>query len=277
MSIMGGGGGGSGQSQSVGAYPTLTTWQRKLLKNLTAQIHPGESVDVYGGEIAPDATASQEAAFDLAGSIGGRSRASRDQATERGVLQLLSGESAFDTDPTARKNLYEAERAEEMRRFQEEVLPTLGRAYGARGHARSGGLEGSMRLAAERLGDDLYRRNTELLYQDENVRRQEAAAARDRIATGVGADAAARQNQALDARTLLEVGGTERAIGAQQNQEAYNKWLAAQPYYNPWLGFLPAALGTQTSTPVVKSDTDWASIGTQLGTSLIGLAGSAGY
>lgn len=267
------GGGGGGQSQKVGQYATLTTWQRKLLKDLTRQIDPGESAEVYGGEISPGATGAQEAAFGMADAIGGDGRASRQNATESAVLSLLSGDAAFDIDPTARKNLYEAERAEELRRYQEEVLPAMSRAFGGRGLARSGGLERSMRLSGERLGEDLYRRNTELLYQDENARRTELAAARDRQALGVSADGQARANDALDIQTLLQAGGTDRAIQAQGNQESYNKWLAAQPYYNPWLGFLPAALGTQTSTPVVKSETDWASLGTQLGTSLIGAAG----
>lgn len=254
-------------------YSPLSLGQRRTLNLLLGEINQSMrdgGVDAYDGTIVPDANALESASYDYAAKVGGRARASRDQEAERGILKLLSGDPAFDVDPTARRELYDAERADALRRFGEETIPLLTRAYGAKGAARSGALTYSLGNAATRLEDDLYRRNTELLLHDEDMRRNELAAARDRIATGVGADAQARQNQALDFGTLLTAGNAQRAVTEAQNKEAYSKWLQEQPWANPWLGFTNAALGAQTNAPYVGSETDWLGVGM----GVLNLAGS---
>ncbi len=223
----------------------LTDEQNATLTALNRQVFGeiGKGSAVYPDQIVPGATGAQTQVFEQVNR--GFDRTERDAGQDQAIMDLLSGDPSFDVDPTARRELYEAERSEELRRFQEEILPMLSRAYGARGAARSGGLERSMRLGSERLGEDLYRRNTELLYADEGARRQELSRSRDRQAVGVEADIMGRQGQYGELGARFGLGAQERGIQGEANSEAYNKWLSGQPYYNPWLGYLPSALGTK--------------------------------
>ena len=267
------------EKEKVKFYSPLNLQQRGFLRQLGGFVQQSMregGVDAYEGELVPDANELERLAFDAAERVGGRGRVSRDESTERGILKLLSGDPAFDVDPTARRELYEAERAEELRRFNEEVLPMISRHWGGRGGARSGALTGSMADAGIRLGNDLYRRNTELLMHDEDMRRNELARARDRIAEGIRADATARQNDATDFGTLYMAGQGVRAINEGQNQEAYSKWLQEQPYFNPWLGYANAILGTPTNAPYVGTETDWVSAGLNIGGSALSLVGGMG-
>jgi hypothetical protein len=206
----------------------LTDEQKEFFSGLINQVLPqiGQSAPVYPGEIAPGASPLQQQAFStLGGAFQGESGAA--------ISRLLSG------DPAVSDDLYAAEKSSQMSQLQDTFKMIEERANFAGGTGRSGGLQRSMTQAAGDTHLGLGRFQSGLSYAG-------GEAAAQRQVAGLGA-----YGSLIGAQ--LGAGQMQRNIAGQQNAEGYNKWLAAQPYSNPWLGFSPQILGTQTKTPVVTT------------------------
>lgn len=216
-------GGSKTESEMKG---TLSPEQRQLLAAIVAQVIPevGQAAEVYGGQIAPGVSPLQSQLFSELGGI------APGQATA-GLSSLLSG----TTDPTARQAAYAGARAEAEQNLRQQ-LPYLEERYNAAGAGRSGGLEHALAQAAGQMETGLGSLQSQLLYSEE-------LAARDRQLQGLG----------LWGGLTSGAGGTQRAITGEQLGEGYNRWLAAQPYSNPWvMSYTPLIMGTQTSAPATR-------------------------
>ena len=226
---------GGGSHTETSMMDTMSPTQQRLLWKLAKQVMPeiGEGAEVYGGQIAPGASDLQQQGFDaLSGAFSGESG--------NALSQMLSGQSAYEVDPAARQQVYDAEKALAMRQFQSETMPMLEERYNAMGAGRSGGLEHAMSQAGGDLSLGLGSLYSNLGYQDEQSRRAGLEAGAQRQGQGLSLWGGITGQQ-------LAGGEMQRGIAGEQLGEGYNKWLAAQPYANPWLtSFLPTLLGTQT-------------------------------
>lgn len=209
--------------------------QRHLLDQIIGEIRGqiGQPGTVYGGQVVPGAAPLQEQVFGQIGALAGPATA--------GYERALSGLPAYEIDPAAREAPYGAIEQQALGQLRKQ-LPYLEERYNAMGAGRSGGLQHAMAQAAGDLSLGLGVLRGQYEYQDELARRQaaESAAMRQFGAAGPGL------------QTLMSAGGVQRGIAGEQMGEAYNKWLMGQPWANPWLGFMPQALGTQAFTPVTQ-------------------------
>lgn len=231
-----------GSHTETESMDVLNPTQQRFLWKLAQQVMPqiGQGAEVYGGQIAPGVSALQQQGFDaLSGMFGGD--------TGGALSAMLGGQSAYEVDPAARQRVYDAERALAMRQFQSEIAPMIEERYNAQGAGRSGGLEHALAQAGGDLSLGLGSLYSNLSYQDEQARRMGLESAAGRQGQGLGLWGSMVGQQ-------LGAGQMQRGIAGEQLGEGYNKWLAAQPYANPWLtSFAPTILGTQTQTPVSET------------------------
>jgi len=200
----------------------------------------GQGIDAYGGQITPDATANQLAAFQGAGNLFRDPRVDSSGA----INQLMSGDPAFQIDPAQREQFYQdALVAPAQSQFQDQ-MQQIDRRYGA-GFGESGSHRGAGYRAAEDFQTNLMGKRAELLYGDEMARRGAAEAGMGRMAQGAGLAGMYGQDQRANLGLMSQLGGEERAIAGQQQGEAYNKWQTEQDYNNPWLGFFGPTMSAQ--------------------------------
>lgn len=228
----------------------LTKEQLQLLGSLTGQIQGqiGQGIDDVGPDQVPGLSGLQDKFISMAESIG--MAGGPEEQRNSSIMNLLSGEPATKIDPAAREKVYKAEEASLLGDLQRDVLPMLEERANARGGARSGALNRSYGRAVTALGEKFNARRSELEYRDEEARRGFSESAANRRLPAIGAFNSSR------GQDLAAVGGAgmlQRDVQGQLQQEAYRKWYAAQPYANPWLGFLGASLGTQSRTPVTNT------------------------
>jgi hypothetical protein len=241
----------SGSKSELAA--SLTPGQSALLEQLTGLLGEqlGQGVEAYPGELSPEASELQQLGFQ---------QAAQDPAQlgefQSAISRLLGGgdRAAFEVDPEARRKVYEAQTAQAGRQFQTQTIPQLMEFYNARGLGRSGGLERALAGAGGELALRGQELQANLEYQDEQARRGalESGANRQLQSRTAGAQGFLGGQAADQTRlqALLGAGGVQRDIAGQGLQADYQKWMQAQPYGNPWLQFLPQALGTAAFTPV---------------------------
>lgn len=221
-----------------GTVGMLTDEQSRLLDEIIGQIRPqvGQGVAQYGGQIVPGVSGLQQQGFDqLAGAFGGQ--------TGDALSRMLSGQSAYEVDPAAREKVYGAERALQMGELQDTWRMLEERANFA-GAGRSGGLEQAMAQAGADTQLGLSSLYAGLGYQDEQARRAGLESAAGRQGQGLGMWGGLVGQQ-------LGAGQMERGIMGEQLGEGYNRWLASQPYMNPYLTqWAPMAFGVQSEAPV---------------------------
>lgn len=206
----------------------------------------GQGVDPYSGQITPGTSPLQQQAF---GAAGGLLSNPLSTPMQSGVERLLSGEPAYQIDPATSRAYYdEAVYRPAMQEFG-DTLRGLDARYGARFGKSGAQLEAAHR-AAERFGTNLAGIRGDLAYRDEMARRQAAENAMGRIGTGVQAGLGMSGDMRANLGMMAGLGGEQRAIEGQQLAEDYGKWLYAQPYNNPWLGFMGTAL---TPTPMMQT------------------------
>lgn len=224
----------SGGSQSMQSMQALTKEQQELLKSVIGYIMPqvGQGIEGYSGQIVPGTSDLQQQGFDaLSGMFSGESG--------NALSSLLSGQSAYEIDPAARTQVYDAEKALAMRQFQSETMPMLEERYNAMGAGRSGGLEHAMSQAGSDLSLGLGSMYSQLGYQDEQARRMGLEAGAQRQGQGLSLWGGMTGQQ-------LAGGQMQRGIEGQQLGEDYNSWLSQQPYMNPYLTqWAPMAFGVQ--------------------------------
>ena len=227
----------------------MTDSQVRSLDQMTGQLERniGQGVESYGGQITPDATANQLAAFQGAGNLFSDPRVDSSGA----INQLMSGDPAFQIDPAQREAFYQDALVAPARAQFQDTLQQVDQRYGA-GFGEAGAMRGMANRATADFETNLMGKRAELIYADEMARRGAAESGMNRMVQGVGLaptyDANRRQNLGLQAT----LGGEERAIAGQHAGEAYNKWQTEQDYNNPWLGFFGSAMSAQPNAIVNK-------------------------
>lgn len=209
----------------------LTGRQRGLIRDLSIQLEGeiGQSGPVYEGQITPDATANQQLAFDNVGGLLGQANQADPQ-----IQAMLQGQSANGIDPAqyAQESIYDpAKLAYDDAR--EEMEAMYGGSWG-----QTGGYQDIMQKGAARFGVGIGNEMAEFARYQQDTGNQNRA-------MGVDASFGQTRNLADTYGTLLGVGGEERSIEGQRNNEDLSRWQQGQDYNNPWLGFLGPALGTQ--------------------------------
>lgn len=264
----GGGGGGFGQ------VATLRPGQRDLLDQLTTllqgQLGTGVKAWPAGERVAP-VSPFQQQAFDIMG--GYAPLAGEGQSILQDVMgrfspetaqgyQQMGGEALQRTlapyDPTAALQSLEPARQMALQTFREDVVPWLKeRSVAATGTGQSGALQRELARAGERLGLGISAQALPLVYQGGEAAKQRTLQAipeayrmgtmgtdvMNAILGGVG------QLPGNIMQQLTALGGTQRGITGEQMQAQQRKWTETQPYENPWLGMLSAALGTPAVVP----------------------------
>jgi hypothetical protein len=206
---------------------------------------------VYGGQLSPDATLSQQTAFNAAGGLLGSNPAGTFD-TRPAMQNALSGNPAYQIDPAARDRYFSSAIEAPARAAYQDSMQELDHRYGARFGRAGSQLEAGQRNAG-RFNTELSAQRADMHWQDELMRRQSMENAANRQIGGIGAATTANQNaqnnRLANMGAMLGAGGVERQIAGQGLAEEYGRWQSAQPYNNPWLGFLSAAL-----TPEPRAD-----------------------
>lgn len=219
---------------------TLTEGQRAILDSLTTQIQAqmGQGITPYSGQIAAGVSPLQQQAFDLAGALG-----TTPEAMARGgaLQQIMAGTPAYQASPEEYERAYaQGVEAPAMAQWSRDIIPQILHQYG------SGGTAGAVYDMLGRSGADLATNlaGQRAQYRLQGLHDQQAAleAAAGRRLGGIEASAQESLRPILATGAMGEV---QRGITQDQLGEDYLKWSTAQPYNNPWLGFLAPALGTQ--------------------------------
>lgn len=234
--------------------------QEELMNKLMEIMAPTleEGVESYEGQIAPGASELQEAGFGAVRNL----LFGDDTAYAQG--RDVIGDLFQPFDPTAARDYFEtAIRRPAEQRFERVTLPNIAERYIRGGALDSGAARRAIAGATADLESGLSGKLADIMYRGEQDR--------DRMRAGLLPLAADYETQPI--RFAMQAGGTQRSIEAAQKQEAYNKWLASQPYSNPWLRYaLP--LATQATQKPIDVAVPQASPGIM--SSLMPLAGELG-
>lgn len=235
----------TGSSPNLKKVDLLTPGQQRLLDKTINLANRGLSgdYDVYGRQIGGGRNQLHKAFFDQVRGLFGTPQQSLMNDT---AARLMSGQPAYEIDPTARQDLYESQfKIPAMRQFREETLPQVSEFYNARGLGRSGQHERALLDSGERLAEGLGGIQAGLMYADEEARRQSLENAANRSISGVQLGLGIGQQNLANIGALGGAAELKRGLRAERRGEAYQKWMAQQPYANPYLGFLNTGLGTQ--------------------------------
>ncbi len=179
-----------------------------------------------------------------------------------------------------------------LKTWNEEIAPAIQEKYTAKNAQYSSAMPKALAKSGKDLMTNLSGQLGEILYNAEQAQKNRQAtgattalnfaqlpatlseAAAGRKASGVsqalnygGTDL----DSILKAITAGITGGeVERGIEAGTLQEGFQKWLASQPYSNPWLQYLSIPLGVNAVQPIVQGPTQTPG----LLTSLLGGAGA---
>lgn len=231
---------GGGQ---MGQMTTLTPEQRSILDMLT-KILGGELGQP--GEMPPGASQLQEQLF---GALSGGETGGAGSAIQAGS-EYLDRLLSQDYDPTAGQEYWEqAFQKPMMQQWEQEIMPSIAEKYGGAGAISSSGFNRAMGQAGANMQTQLGGQLADVLYQG-----QQAHKGRQLQGAGLSQQLAGLLGQA---------GGEQRNIGLQQ-------WESQQPWGNPWLNFLPLALGTRAfenyAQQPYQQASPWGSAMSSLGT-----------
>jgi len=220
--------------------PTLTNSQRAVLDALSGQLEAnvGQGVTPYSGQLAAPASALQQRAFSLGDAFGTGPAA---MARGGAIADIVAGKPAFTTGPEEYERAYqEGVRAPAMAQWNRDIIPQILHQYGSSGTA------GAVIDALGRSGSDL---TTQLAAQQAQYRFRGMERGQDALEAAAGRQLAgveaSRTEDLAPIALASQLGDVQRGITQDALGEDYFKWSSAQPYNNPWLGFLAPTLGTQ--------------------------------
>ena len=206
----------------------LTPGQMELLDELTNLLKGqlGQGVRPYQGQLVPGASEIQQQLFEMlmpfGGPVGGLTRQGADY-----ISQLM--QQQFNPDEV-RQYWQQAYVKPAERAWEETVVPKVMEYYAGQNALDSG----AARRALAKSGTDLQTQlNAELakLLWGEKTNLQ----SRQDLASQLGLNLLPQ---------VMGMGEEQRAITQELMQEPYQKWQMSQAWSNPWLQYLPAALGT---------------------------------
>ena len=262
---------GGGGSMSPEQVPKYTPEQMELLKSLIGgQLLPqmGEGITPYGGERVAGATPLQESAYGMAGGYApgvqaGLQGFGQYDPTQAGQFMGMGQQGLSDImqpyDPTSAQESWQANMRPAFNMWRDEVMPAIQeRGVSMTGSGDAGGIGRELARSGKDLTTNMASMLASQLYGGEQAHL-------GRQQTGIGQTMGMAQmpgqlagmNQQLAAMGLGQMagmGGEQRGIGQQFLGAEQAQWAEAQPYQNPWLQFLPTALGASAFDTVVGQE-----------------------
>ena len=204
----------------------LTPGQMALLNELTGLLKGqlGQGVEPYPGQLVAGPSGIQQQLLQLLSPEGGSVGGLTGQGAE--YVSKLLGQQFNPEETTEYWQKAFVQPAE--RSWRENVVPVVMEHYAAQNALDSGAARRALARSGTDLQTQLNAELAKLLWGEKQnlIGRQDTAA-----------------TMGLNLLPQLMGAGTEqRAITQQQLQEPYQKWQMSQPWANPWLQQLPAAL-----------------------------------
>jgi len=240
----------------------------ELLDQLTGMLGPqiGKGVSPYPGQMVAGITPLQESAYGMAGGYtpaiqaGLRGAGQYDPSQGLGILsqqQEALQPSLAPYDPTAAGELWEtAVKQPALETWRQDIMPAImERGVMTGGTADSGPMQRALARSGEQLGTNLSGQLANLQYSGQQAqlgRQMQGAGMLGQMASMPGQLAGqGQQLAALGLGQMAGMGAEQRGIGQQQLSAEQQKWAEAQAYQNPWLQYLPTALGASAFDTVV--------------------------
>lgn len=239
----------------MGARGKTLKAQTQLIRDLVEFVEPeiGRAGPVYEGEIAPGLAPLQERAIELGEQF---LQGTSGDELRNAVSALLSGAPSFEYDPETSSELFRQAVAEPtMERWMQDILPAIEHRFGASGLQASGAREGFLRRSGVDLSKGLSAQEAAWQYGDLQAYRQALENAQGRLGTGIQMGLGV---ESAPITITSQLGGLQRSVQAQQNLDAYQKFLSEQPMFNPALGLIPMAMsfpGSLTAPPQAQNTT----------------------
>lgn len=262
------GGGGSSSPEQITKY---TPDQMELLKTLTGQLAPqiGQGVTPYGGQRVAGISPLQEQAFGMApGYIPGieagfRGAGQFDPAQAGNILDI--GQGALSSalapyDPAATQQYWEtAFKAPALETWRQDIMPSImEKGVRTAGTSDSGPMQRELARSGMDLSTNLNAQLAGLLYSGEQAqlnRQVQGAGVAGGLAQVPGQLAGqGQQLAALGLGQMAGMGGEQRGISQQFLGAEQQKFMEAQPYQNPWLQYVPTALGASAFDTVIGQE-----------------------
>ena len=218
----------------------VTKEQRRLLTEYNAFLRTqiGQPGPQYEGDIAPGASELQERSFDLARDFAGPNQ------VDPALARLLAGETGYVADTGESERFFQANVAKPLTREYDRSLDAIDQRLAVRGLGDSGVRARAFTDVNRNFTDSLERGRSEFAYKDRQNLLNSRESALDRLSQGIS------QSLGLDLSRMAVVGGAgdlQRSITGQQNQDAYRRFLEAQPIYNPALQLIGGPIQQPTA------------------------------
>ncbi len=206
----------------------LTPAQMELLDELTNLLKGqlGQGVEPYPGQLVPGASEIQQQLFDLLSPIGGAIGGLTTQGADY-ISQLLQRQ--FNPEE-ATQYWQQAFVNPAMHEWEQNIVPQVMEYYAGQNAVDSGAAMRALAKSGTDLQTQLNAELANLLWGE-----KQSLQSRQDLASQMGLNL-------LPA--TIGMGEEQRGITQQLMQEPYQKWQMSQPWANPWLQYLPVALGT---------------------------------
>ena len=185
----------------------------------------GQPGPVYAGDLAPPPSALQQTSFDLAQRF-----ATQPNAADPALARLLAGETGFVPGQGETEAFFQSNVAKPLARGFDTALNQIDQRLAMRGLGDSGVRARAFTDANRSYADSLERGRSEYAYKDRAAYLQSRESALDRMSGAIA------QSLGLDLSKIAVAGGAgdvQREIQGQQAQDAFRRFLEAQPIYNP--------------------------------------------
>jgi hypothetical protein len=265
---------GGGSAPSVERFGALDPSQNDVLNYIIRSIFPTDqqpdlegnpqlsSIDPYPGTVTPGLSLGQQAGLGIGGT--------GSETALNTLRELMQAKPSYTSDPEAVNRFFtESIEKPATTQFYRDTLPEIEAGLASRGLNR-GPLAGrQLSRAGEEFSAQLNDIRGNLVYADEEAATAAKETAQDR---SLGAIDAYNQLRSQDIGSRLELGAMTRDVEGQQLGEEFQNYLQQQPEYNPWLGYLTQALGTQAfSYANVPGQASNAGTGVSAGLGILGL------
>jgi hypothetical protein len=222
-------------------FPTLTAGQSSLLDQFVNLLsgEVGKGIEPYPGEMIPGEDPLQTKAFEAFGAPSDRYSSMIESAISRAV----SGEPAYKSSPEDIAAYFDLLEAPARANFERVGLRGIQEQFAGRGQEIGGGLIDASLGATGEFEQGLLAQRAAFARGDLDAERASREAAYGRLLPGAEL---AGVEQFRVPSVLAGAGAERRGIATELASEGVWDWLTSQPYANPWLGFAPLALGTQT-------------------------------
>lgn len=301
MILAGGTVGAAGLASQGGGYsqvPTMTDEQTQLLNQMVGTLGQqwGQGITPYQGERVPPISPLQQQAFDIMGGYMPFASEGQDIMSQilkeypgmAGRFQKMGGEALERAmqpfDPTQVTERFKPVREFATETFMQDLVPQIMERFASQGATRSGALNRTLGREAGRLSMGLSAQMAPYMQQaaEAHAGRQAGAIPQafvlptdvlNRVLRGVG------QMPMSIMQAGMGAGGIQRGIAGEELGAEQQIYQEGQPWQNPWMQFLPTALGTQPFSYAQKGPNMAAMMMPMFGSLLGGAAmgGMGGY